>query len=1081
MKIMSNRAYRMHRLLDYFGVIILIISLLFLWQLYRGPIEIPFLKPYIIKALNHDDAAYQVTLDSVNLEFVRSIKPIKIIANNVSYRKNDDSFAVLAPKTSVSFSIRALLHGVIAPSNIEVSNPSIYVFTNYGTQKSKPNEITQKKIGYYLDYFQDFVERFNAEDLTYSESYINGIEINNATVEFHEVDLGKMWAFSDLNYKFSRNMSNISSEINGLVKIDEKLSSVGVEAEYRPYSEKLALEFYFSDIVPSQFAGLLMNPKLEKQFEKVNLPLSGKLDVLLNLKQVIKNKSDVAKSVDNAIEKVVFSFESGQGSILFAEEDKYKYDLSSLLLEGEITGGMNKISIKDATLKLNNQETNLSFELSGLKKYFLSQNPEDIQFSLLAKIKKLKFDDLYGLWPRYLAEDAWVWCEDSLYGGEAHNAKFDVRFGYDKKQKAVAFKDFYGEADFTDMSLNYLRGMPDIHNIYGHFNMNTKELNVSIDKGTSNGVIMTGGSVRLYDLDKYNNYADIKILAESSITDALKLIDNPPLGYTSEMGLKPESMQGTAVTDLGLKFELKNNLGTDEVDVSVKSTLKDVVIPKVIKEYDIQAAQLDMNVTNAGMLIKGKVKLDGFPLDLVWDENFAKEKDYNSKYQLSFMFDQAFKKKWGINYEVLNPPFIDGASKISAEIFSYPQDKMKIGLKADLTAAALDFSFLGLKKKSQETAEVSALVDIAQNKIQGIPSLKFTKPDFSLDGNISFDQNQKMQKIVISNISAPKTAAKAQIEFLPKDKTKINISGTSYDLSAFFADDEEQIKKVKKQKPTGPKKAARPRPKSKLEDVDDTDINIAVNKLWTSPHSMIRNFAGSAKLEHNIGIKEMRIVGNFEEPNSYLRLNYIPRSDKEFVLDVDSNNAGSTLKFLRIYDNMKGGKLNISARRGENKDIIGHAKIRDFSVHNTPVLARLLTIASLSGMVNMLTGEGLKFSHFDAPFTYSDRVLSAREAKAFGNVLGITANGSYDFYYDEFDVKGVVAPAYSLNNIISKIPVVGNLLSGKDGTVFAANYSIEGDLENPQININPLSALSPSSLKDLLSSVFGEKKNEQNN
>lgn len=103
--------------MDYTGVVFLVLLLLFIWQLYRGPVAVPFLKPYIIKALNHDDSEYQVTVDAVNLELVRSIQPIKIIANNVVYKKNDGTFIINAPKTSVSFSIRALLRGVIAPSS----------------------------------------------------------------------------------------------------------------------------------------------------------------------------------------------------------------------------------------------------------------------------------------------------------------------------------------------------------------------------------------------------------------------------------------------------------------------------------------------------------------------------------------------------------------------------------------------------------------------------------------------------------------------------------------------------------------------------------------------------------------------------------------------------------------------------------------------------------------------------------------------------------------------------------------------------------------------------------------------------
>ena len=95
------------------------------------------------------------------------------------------------------------------------------------------------------------------------------------------------------------------------------------------------------------------------------------------------------------------------------------------------------------------------------------------------------------------------------------------------------------------------------------------------------------------------------------------------------------------------------------------------------------------------------------------------------------------------------------------------------------------------------------------------------------------------------------------------------------------------------------------------------------------------------------------------------------------------------------------------------------------------------------------------------------------EGKAFGDVMGITVNGDFDRNTEELNIKGVIAPAYSINNFIGRLPIVGNLLSGKDGTVFAANYTINGGLDNPIININPLSALSPSSLKDLMSSLFG--------
>ena len=48
MKKVSNKLYKARKIMDYTGVVFLVLLLLFIWQLYRGPVAVPFLKPYII-------------------------------------------------------------------------------------------------------------------------------------------------------------------------------------------------------------------------------------------------------------------------------------------------------------------------------------------------------------------------------------------------------------------------------------------------------------------------------------------------------------------------------------------------------------------------------------------------------------------------------------------------------------------------------------------------------------------------------------------------------------------------------------------------------------------------------------------------------------------------------------------------------------------------------------------------------------------------------------------------------------------------------------------------------------------------
>ena len=168
--------------------------------------------------------------------------------------------------------------------------------------------------------------------------------------------------------------------------------------------------------------------------------------------------------------------------------------------------------------------------------------------------------------------------------------------------------------------------------------------------------------------------------------------------------------------------------------------------------------------------------------------------------------------------------------------------------------------------------------------------------------NIGLDAKGKLKEIDIYDIKGPKTDAKAKIEWQhqPKEFVKINVSGNSYDLTEFFesreaANKEKYARQIQQGTPASDKD-------DELENVTDTDIFIAVNKLWTNPLVPISNFAGSAMLRNGTGIYELHMVGNYASSKEVrLKVDYVPRPNNEFLLSINSNNAGSTLKVLRIY------------------------------------------------------------------------------------------------------------------------------------------------------------------------------------
>ena len=1075
MKKLSPQLYFLRKTIDFFMVGMFVVLLLFFWTLYKGPISVPYLKPYIIQALNYDESDYSVGIGDVNLELVRSVQPLRITAEDINLKKKDGTFAISAPKLYLSFSLRALLKGIVAPSDVSLDSPTAYIFADYGVEKEHIDEANKKKLAFYVDKFKDFLNNYNSPEKIYPESYVNNINIKGAEVEFHEVDLGRKWMLSDLNLEFSRNLVNLELNADALVNLNDKVASVGFESEYHAASDKLDLEVYFSDLNLSDIMDSFENKNAdtEQSVFRVEVPVNGKVSTEIDVSEILLHPENAAAYLSDAVRKINFELDGGHGFVTFDNDEKYNYEIDEMLLAGELTGGFDELNIKNADFKMGGQTAQISFVAKGLENYYLEHSLEGVTAEFTAKIDEFSLEYLSRFWPRYLAEPAWQWCKDGLTGGQAKNGNFVFKFGYDNKTKSFGLLNLDGVADLEDGDLHYLDGMPDVHNVYGRAKFSMQNISIDVDKGVSDGVIITGGNVNIYDLNKNDNFISINLIGNSSITDALNLINNPPLKIAAGMGVDPKTIHGNVDVQLKLDFELKQDLDSKDIKVDVKADLHDVSNSDFVPGHTMSAKNLLLSVDTAGWSLSGEAKYDTLPIKLAINEKFA-EKKYKSKCNISFKLDDEAKKALGIDWAILEEPNISGYAIVDADITVQQNDEIAVKVKADLKNTAIDFAYLGFVKPLNQTAAASADVVLIKDKIKSVSNIKLQKSGFNIAGGLSMYPSGRVKSVDINQIKGPKTSARAKVSISDSENPwlKVEISGLSYDLSPFF----EQIKsKRQKDNKHLPVQA---NDDDGFEKANNTDIFMTVNSLWTNNTTPIQNFAGSAKIRKGIGMEELHMVGNYGIDKSIkLKLDYIPKGNKEHYLSIDSNNAGSTFKVLRLYDNMVGGTMKIEARRLADKKFIGHMQVRDFSIQNAPVVAKLLSVASFTGMLDLLKGDGLTFTHFNAPFEYQYKILTLKQAKAEGNVVGITTNGTYNRATDDIKMKGVIAPAYSINRFLGKIPVVGNLLASKDGTIFAATYKITGNADDAKVDINSLSMLSPNSLKEWYAKNFGDGTN----
>jgi len=146
----------------------------------------------------------------------------------------------------------------------------------------------------------------------------------------------------------------------------------------------------------------------------------------------------------------------------------------------------------------------------------------------------------------------------------------------------------------------------------------------------------------------------------------------------------------------------------------------------------------------------------------------------------------------------------------------------------------------------------------------------------------------------------------------------------------------------------------------------------------------------------------------------------------------------------------------------------GVVNLRDFSIRGESTLER---IAANNGDPNRPTaqsfGAGVSFTRMRAEFTRSPGKLSVRDGVVWGPAMGATIEGSLDYARDNVGMRGTFVPAYALNNLLARVPIVGLFMGGQNEGVFGMTYEVVGSVSNATLRVNPMSMMAPGFLRKI--------------
>tara|TARA_B100001175_G_C19499214_1_gene637091 strand:- start:169 stop:2352 length:2184 start_codon:yes stop_codon:yes gene_type:complete len=395
-----------------------------------------------------------------------------------------------------------------------------------------------------------------------------------------------------------------------------------------------------------------------------------------------------------------------------------------------------------------------------------------------------------------------------------------------------------------------------------------------------------------------------------------------------------------------------------------------------------------------------------------------------------------------------NDLYIDGKGNIllqdKNDFLTYSinktEDSTIFKTSLDINDDLFKINFLNYEKSKKDKTSIKLEGSINRNGLIFIKSFNIKEKKNKINIT-SFHLNKKFEVIKLGLVN---------LDYIDKEKQKnfiqLYLKNSRYHLKGTFFNANKLIDNLL------------------FEDNDsnflniDTRVNINIDKIYLDNEHDLSNFKGDIFFK-NKQITNANLVGNFT-------------GDKrlKFTITSEGNNKITTLfmaqakpivkryKFIKGFDE---GILDFYSSKtvGVSNSTL---KIYDFKLKELPVLTKILTLASLQGIADILSGEGIRFEDFEMNFKNEGSTMTINEIYAIGPAISILMDG-----YVEKDkiisLRGTLVPATTINKFIGSIPVLGKLLVGtKTGEgVFGVSFKIKGPPKDLDTTVNPIKTLTP--------------------
>ena len=986
----------------------------------RGPISLGYLTPYLQDELNAAVAPFSIRVDSTQLTWEDWDNTLDVRVVGVRVFDPDGNLLAEVPQMSVGLRGEALLVADLVPTSLELIAPQMVVVREAdGRVNLGFGAVDAWRYG-----DDDPFGRAVRGDGSAFGASLERVSVRDADLTIEDRQSGARLRSSGSNLTASRSADGVLIEFAGQLNLAGEQAFLGVGALYPADGGRPELNVRVSEMRPSALAAALPLPELAS-LRHVDAPVSGTLAVEL--------------TADFAVDRLGFDLAAAAGSLRLPDLGLPELRFASLRAAGQAADGL-------ATATLDALQIDLGDGFSARLTAAMSRTDAGLGLRASGDFAGLKVDDLGVYWPPDFEEKARTWVTRNIADGVVNrgHVEIDIRPGEldaEARRPEMVVLDF----DFTGVSATYWSRLPAMTDAIGSGRLTMTNFDLTLSEGRVGELVLTRGRLGIADLGVKTPPADIEFVATGPAIAALMLLDREPLGFPSALGIRPDSVTGDTATGVRFQFPLSKDLRLAEVRFSADARLTGFGLPEIFGRFAVSAGDLELKVDRDGLDAAGTLALNGVPVSLTWRRDFERQDGVSvNRYGLAATLDTEQRAALGLATE----SYVDGPVDVSLQLSEEPNDRMRATGTAELAAAEVTLTEFKWRKPAGMPAQLTFAFASEPNGAFSIDRFAMAARDFEAAGAVRFGPGFVLRQLRLDRLRGNGSDLGAEVNVRADGLIDVAAGGARLDLRPYIEALEEGA--------------------GELMENDSLQLRGRFATLIISDKLSIADAAADA----------VRREGEWQSLVATGRLNdgpavrwlLIPRNGFR-ELSVTSSDAGGVVREAGIFNGAAGGEIRLTMTIPENKELptVGRLQAANFRIVNAPILTRILTLGSWTGIRDLVTGEGIQFTRLDAPFELTPEKLTIGDSRAVGPALGLTLSGEIDRPEDDVNLRGTVVPSYTINSVLGRVPLLGDLLVGREGEgVFAATYKVEGDLNEPEVTVNPLSALAPGILRRIL-------------